>query len=156
MVRHLRRAAIAVGAAAASTLFLAMPAHAANPNGATHFTMPVAGASFTCGPVDLTGTGGTINFTFRQSPDGNHVTGTGAVIGGVLEGSDGNTYYVSGAFWFGGNATHNGSSFESTDTDHLVIRNPSGGILGMVSTVEHFSPTGGFSFDFGSCTDNNG
>jgi len=40
----------------------------------------------------------------------------------------------------------------STETDHFVIRNTTGGVYAKVQVVMHFSPNGNyFAFDRGSC-----
>ena len=64
-----------------------------------------------------------------------------------------NTYTLSGASWFGATAPDpEAMPTVSTETDHFVIRNTTGGVYAKVQVVMHFSPNGNyFAFDRGSC-----
>jgi hypothetical protein len=111
------------------------------------------GAVFTCaGGTTYTVTGGTLIFVLHESTDANggqHVTGTNAPTGVTLLGSDGLTYTLAGAAWFGGNLNANGAS-GFTDTEYFNIIAPGGGVVAKVSIVSHitFQPDGSVSVEF--------
>jgi hypothetical protein len=141
---------------------LAMPAAAmATPSQAPftgHETDSVVGDVFTCQSGDLTAQTGTITTVFHVNADNNglfHFTGTIVPSGVTLTDAAGNWYTVSGASWFGGtspDASGNSQPIVSTETDHFVIHNASGGVYAKVQFVGHLSPNGQmFFFDKGVC-----
>jgi len=112
---------------------------------------PAAGAVFTCGDATYTAVSGEVTFVFHLSEDaqgGVHVTGTIAPHNVRLLGSDGNTYVLGGAAWFGGNLNANGAT-EFTDTAYFRITGP-GGVVGIVAAVNHitFLPDGTVTVEF--------
>ncbi|SRR6266536_5420673 len=118
--------------------------------------IPVAGDAFHCTPVDLTITAGTIDSYVNGVVDAQGVTHvTGTIVPHNVTLTDGtNTYYISGAGWFGltGTDPDNGVITLATDTEHFVIRNADGRIYAKVQFVEHLSPNGSyFQFDTGAC-----
>lgn len=152
-----RRIAV-VGAGGLCALGLAVtPALAEGASTTTHTSFPAAGAAFTCGANTLTAVSGTVNQVFHLNQDAQgiyHVTGTITPNGVTLQDAAGNTYTVSGASWFGGKSTSpdGGDVIVSTDTEHFVIHNASGGVYAKVQITEHISPNGNvFDFDFGGC-----
>jgi hypothetical protein len=121
----------------------------------------VTGAVFTCADGSTyTVTSGTAVFLYHESTDaagGMHVTGTVAPTGVTLDHStDDLTYRLAGASWFGGNFGSAGGNF--TDTEHFVIRGPSGGPVANVSITAHFTMnaqgvvTVEFEKNTGTCT----
>ena len=130
-----------VGVAAFGALALAgsLPA-SASPGQAVR--TDVTGAVFAC--VDgsyYTATSGDAMFVNHESTDKNggfHITGTIAPRQVTLSFSgDSNTYYLSGAAWFGGNFGATGG--EMTDTEYFQIRSASGGTVDNVSVLMHFT-----------------
>jgi hypothetical protein len=150
---------VALGAVAAACAIgaLAGPANASATAFKDHETgIPVAGDVAHCTTVDLTITSGTIDSYVNGVVDAQgvvHVTGT--IVPHDVTLTDGtNTYYISGAAWFGltGTDPDNGVITLATDTEHFVIRNADGGIYAKVQFVEHLSPNGNyFQFDTGAC-----
>jgi 3-deoxy-D-manno-octulosonic-acid transferase len=55
----------------------------------------------------------------------------------ILLGSDGQTYRLAGAAWFGGTFGPSGGNF--TDTEFFSIVAPGGGVVAKVSIVAHFT-----------------
>jgi hypothetical protein len=147
----------AVSAACAIGVLAAAPANAAATAFKDHQTaVPVAGEVFHCTAVDLTVTGGTIDSYINGVQDAQgvlHVTGT--IVPHDVTLTDGtNSYYISGAGWFGltGTDPDNGVITVATDTEHFVIRAMDGGVYAKVQFVEHLSPNGGyFQLDTGAC-----
>jgi hypothetical protein len=150
---------VALGTASATCAIIALasPASAAATTFKDHETgIPVTGEVFHCTPVDLTITGGTIDSYINGVQDAQgvfHITGT--IVPHDVTLTDGtNAYYVSGAAWFGltGADPDNGVITVTTDTEHFVIRNVSGGVYAKVQFVEHLSPNGNyFQLDTGAC-----
>lgn len=154
----LRNAKLAGGAAAtacAAVALFAGPAQAAATGGTDHSSFPAAGAVFTCLGGNLTAQTGTVNEVMHFTIDNTgvfHFTGTIVPHGVTLTDTQGNTYVLSGASWFGGSATGPNTPTVFTDTEHFVIRRASGGVYAKVQIVDHTSPNGkNFTFDFGSC-----
>jgi hypothetical protein len=145
------RIAALTGAVACLGAF-ANPANAAAETFHEHDSFDPTGSVFACSPTDLTITGGTVRESLEGSLDAHgigHFTGT--IVPQNVTLTDGtNTYYLSGASWFG--ATGTDTPTVSTSTDHFVIRTASGGVYAKVSVVEHFSPNGSsFVKDTGAC-----
>jgi len=120
----------------------------------------VTGAQFTCPGITYTVVSGDAVFLMHESTDaagGFHITGTVAPSNVKLtSSSDGLTYHLSVASWFGGNVTAGGSQ-QFTDTEHFQLLGPSGGPVGTVSIVSHATvlPDGtvvvSFERDTGTC-----
>jgi len=148
----------AATAAAAALIGIAGPAHASATTFKQHDSFNPTGQVFDCSPTDLTVTGGTVTEMFEGAQDANgvfHFTGT--IVPHDVTLTDGtSTYTLSGASWFGATATQTddpeGMPTVSTETDHFVIRNASGGVYAKVQLVMHLSPNGdSFVFDRGQC-----
>jgi hypothetical protein len=131
--------------AAVVALMLALGAWLVAPATASTTTtvekVDVTGAVFTCeGGVTYTVVSGDAVFLIHESTDahgGTHVTGTVAPGNVILLGSDGQTYRLAGAAWFGGNFGPSGGNF--TDTEFFSIVAPGGGVVAKVSIVAHFT-----------------
>jgi hypothetical protein len=152
-------AVLAALAAIAVAMVVALPAGAAGNAGSTQVTtFDPTGAVFSCSNgTNYTVLGGTVKSVFHDSFDGaggEHVTGTISPTGVTLtDGTSGAIYRLAGASWFGGSFTAAGK-FVMSDTGHFNILGPSGGAVGQVSTVEHFSSGGtNFSMSFGQCSE---
>jgi len=141
---------------------LAMPAAAiatpSQPPFTGHETDSAVGDVFSCQPGDLTVQTGTITTVFHENADSNglfHFTGTVVPNGVTLTDAAGNWYTLSGATWFGGmspDPSGNSQPIVSTETDHFVIHNASGGVYAKVQVVGHLSPNGHtFFLDNGLC-----
>jgi hypothetical protein len=134
---------------------LAGPANASATTFKEHDSFDPTGSVFTCSPTDLTVTSGVVKESFEGVQDANgvfHFTGT--IVPQDVSLTDGtNTYLLSGSSWFGATATDpDGDPTVTTETDHFVIRNASGGVYAKVQVVMHQSPNGNFFvFDRGSC-----
>jgi hypothetical protein len=144
--------------AAAGAIALAGIAGPANASAMTfkqHDSFDPTGDVFVCTPTDLTVTGGIVNESFEGTQDATgavHFTGT--LVPHDVTLTDGtNTYTLSGSSWFGATAANpEAMPTVSTETDHFVIRNASGGVYAKVQVVMHSSPNGDyFIFDRGSC-----
>lgn len=152
---------VAMAAAAAACVFgaLASPASAAAQTFKDHESFDATGGVFTCTGGDLTITGGTVSQSIEGVEDGQgvfHITGT--IVPHNVTLTDGtNTYYLSGASWFGGKSLDpdGNLTIESTDTSHFVIRNASGGVYSKVQLVEHMNGDHSFSFNRGACMEPN-
>jgi hypothetical protein len=158
MKQYRNGAAIAMSAASAACVMgaLAGPASAAAQTFKDHASFNPTGDVFTCQGGDLTITGGTVSQSVEGVLDGqgvSHITGT--IVPHNVTMTDGaNTYTLSGAQWFGGKAVDPDGNLliVSTDTEHFVIRDASGGLYAKVQIVEHLSPNGtSFTFDRGAC-----
>jgi hypothetical protein len=136
---HTIRLAAVVALMLALGAWLVAPATAATTT--TVMKVDVTGAVFTCeGGVTYTVVSGDAVFLMHESTDANggtHVTGTVAPGNVILVGSDGQTYRLAGAAWFGGNFGPSGGNF--TDTEFFSIVAPGGGVVAKVSIVAHFT-----------------
>jgi hypothetical protein len=136
---HTIRLAAVVALMLALGAWLVAPATAATTT--TVMKVDVTGAVFTCeGGVTYTVVSGDAVFLMHESTDANggtHVTGTVAPGNVILVGSDGQTYRLAGAAWFGGNFGPSGGNF--TDTEFFSIVAPGGGVVAKVSMVAHFT-----------------
>jgi hypothetical protein len=158
----MKKGLIAVLAAIASiavALVVALPAGAAGNAGSTQVTtFDPTGATFPCtNGKTYTVTGGTVRSVFHDSFDGaggEHITGTISPTGVTLtDGTSSTVYRLAGASWFGGSFNPTTGKFVSTDTSFFNILGPSGGPVGKVAAVEHFSSGGtNFSMSFGQCS----
>ncbi len=147
--------AAAVGSLGALTLGMG-PAQAAAVTDTEHGGLSAAGAVFACQGGDLTAISGTVDQSVHTTIDGQgvfHITGTVVPHGVVLTDAAGNSYTLTGASWFGGKGAADESSIlVSTDTNHFVIHDVTGGVYAKVQFVEHMSPNGkSFTFDRGAC-----
>jgi hypothetical protein len=148
---HAIRLAAVVALMLALGAWLVAPATAATTT--TVEKVDVTGAVFTCeGGVTYTVVSGEAVFLIHQSTDANggfHITGTIAPSNVTLLGSDGQTYRLAGAAWFGGNATAAGG-FQFTDTEFFNIIDQSGGVVAKVSIVSHITvaPDGTVTVEF--------
>ena len=149
------RPLVCLPAAAVALIGLAGPAQASAMAFHEHDSLSVVGDVFACSPTDLTVTSGTIDEHFAGVQDANgvfHFTGT--IVPHDVTLTDGtNTYTLSGASWFGfTGADPDGMPTVSTETDHFVIHNATGGVYAKVQVVMHLSPNGtSFTFDRGQC-----
>jgi hypothetical protein len=149
------RPLVCLPAAAVALIGLAGPAQASAMAFHEHDSLSVVGDVFACSPTDLTVTSGTIDEHFAGVQDANgvfHFTGT--IVPHDVTLTDGtNTYTLSGASWFGfTGADPDGMPTVSTETDHFVIHNATGGVYAKVQVVMHLSPNGtSFDFDRGQC-----
>ena len=124
-----------------------------------HDSFPAAGSVFACGDTTITAQTGTVSEVFHENSDAAgmfHFTGTITVHGVTLTDEAGNEYTLSGATWFGGKGSDpegNLPPVVSTETDHFVLHDASGGVYAKVQMVGHVSPNGkSFFFDRGTCT----
>ena len=156
----MKKGLIAVLVAVASiavAMVVALPAGAAG-GGAQVTSFDPTGAVFSCSNgTNYTVTGGTVKSVFHDSLDaagGEHVTGTITPMGVTLTDGTSNTIFrLAGASWFGGSFNQTTGRFVTTDTSHFNILGPSGGPVGRVAAVEHFSSGGtNFSMTFGACS----
>jgi hypothetical protein len=147
----------AIRLAAVAALMLALGAWLVAPATAAPTTtdvqkLDVTGAVFTCeGGVTYTVVSGDAVFLIHESTDANggyHITGTIAPSNVTLLGSDGQTYRLAGAAWFGGNFSGSGGDF--TDTEFFNIIDQSGGVVAKVSIVSHITvaPDGTVTVEF--------
>jgi hypothetical protein len=149
------RPLVCLPAAAVALIGLAGPAQASAMAFHEHESISVVGDVFVCSPTNLEVTNGTIDEHFAGVQDANGIVHfTGTIVPHDVTLTDGtNTYTLSGASWFG--ATAPGPEAEptvSTETDHFVIHDASGGVFAKVQVVTHFSPNGtNFTFDRGQC-----
>jgi hypothetical protein len=146
---------VALGSLGALTLGMG-PAQAAASTETDHSSFPAAGAVFACQSGALTAVSGVVDQSIHTTIDGQgifHITGTIVPHGVTLTDAVGNIYTLSGASWFGGKGSADESSIlVSTDTNHFVIHDATGGVYAKVQFVEHLSPNGkSFSFDRGAC-----
>ncbi len=149
------RATLIAALTAFAAVVTATPSFAAASTDTSHFTLPAAGSTFACQGGDLVVTDGTIDITISTTVDGSgvfHLTGTIVPHDVVLADGSGNSFWLSGAQWFGGKAsTPDAEPVVSTETDHFVVHDPSGGIYSEVSAVTHVSPSSSFALDKGQC-----
>ena len=144
-------------ASIAVAMVVALPAGAAGA-GAQVTSFDPTGAVFSCSNgTNYTVTGGTVKSVFRDAFDASgteHVTGTISPVGVTLtDGTTSTVYRLAGASWFGGSFNQTTGRFVTTDTSHFNILGPSGGPVGRVAAVEHFSSGGtNFSMTFGACS----
>ena len=124
----------------------------------THDSFPAKGSTFVCGDTTLTAQTGTVSEVFHENSDSAgmfHFTGTITVHGVTLTDVAGNSYTLSGASWFGGKGSDPDGTLPpvvSTDTEHFVLHDASGGVYAKVQMVGHLSPNGTeFFFDRGTC-----
>jgi opacity protein-like surface antigen len=129
----------------------ASPASAAP---AQHFEDSVVGDVFVCASAEYTVTEGTLMSVFHEgsSKSGNtNFTGTLVPRHVVLEDEDGNQYSLAGAVWFGDTANAQQGTAQGTFTAHMNIVRRGGGVVDTVRQTGHFSSTGEFFLDNGSC-----
>jgi hypothetical protein len=129
----------------------ASPASAAP---AQHFEDDVTGDVFVCDTAVYTVTEGTLKSVFHEgtSKSGNtNFTGTLVPQHVVLEDEDGNTYSLAGAVWFGDTFNAQQGTAQGTFTAYLSILSQGGGVVDTVRQTGHFSSTGEFTLDHGSC-----
>ena len=146
-----RRAALVVLLVLAGLLAMitAQPASAAT----STEKVDVTGAVFTCeGGVTYEVVSGDAVFLMHESTDANngtHITGTIAPGNVLLVGSDGQTYRLAGAAWFGANFNAN-NGYQITDTEFFSIVTQGGGVVAKVSLLFHITatPDGTISVEF--------
>jgi len=149
------RPLVCLPAAAVALIGLAGPAQASATAFHEHDSMSVVGDVFVCSPTNLTVTGGTIDESFAGTLDANGISHfTGTIVPKDVTLTDGtNTYTLSGASWFGFKGSDpDGIPLVSTETDHFVIHDATGGVFAKVQVVMHLSPNGrSVDFDGGQC-----
>ena len=129
----------------------ASPASAAP---AQHFEDDVTGDVFVCASAVYTVTEGTLKSVFHEgtSKSGNiNFTGTLVPKNVLLEDEDGNQYSLSGAVWFGDTFNAQQGTAQGTFTAYMNIIRRGVGVVDSVRQTAHFSSTGEFSLDNGSC-----
>lgn len=138
-----RRAALVMLLLALAALLVAAPAASAASSTDVQ-KVDATGAVFECeGGVTYTVVSGDAVFLMHESTDANggyHVTGTVAPGNVILRGSDGQTYRLAGASWFGGNLNAN-NGFQFTDTEFFSIVTSGGGVVAKVSLLFHVTGT---------------
>ena len=138
--------ALVLAAAAAASPASAAPAQ--------HFEDSVVGDVFQCATTQYTVVEGTLVSVFHEgtSRSGNtNFTGTLVPQQVVLEDEDGNQYSLAGAVWFGDTSNAQQGSAQGTVTAYLNIVSPGGGVVDTVRLTGHFSTTGEFFLDRGTC-----
>lgn len=122
-------------------------------------TVPIAGASFTCGDTTLTATDGTITFDYHATTDADgttHDDGRGTPHHATLVGEHGYLYHLVGSFSFTDTYDSAGDIVLGTDSDQFTIVNDEGALFGRVGVLVHLDPDGTLrAVQFGTCTDNN-
>jgi len=126
-------------------------------------TLPIAGASFTCGGTTLTapdGTDGTITFDYHMTTaaDGSvRDNGRGTPHHATPQDPNGDLYRLVGAFSF--TDTYDpatGDVIAGTSSDQFTIVDAEGALFGRVGALMHLDRDGTLRFvQFGSCTDDN-
>ena len=148
-------------AAVATPLLAGLPSIATAADNANHAqTVPIAGASFTCGDTTLTAVDGTITFAYHltTAADGTlRDNGRGTPHHAVLSDPSGNLYRLVGGFAYTDTydpATE--ATIAGTVSDQFTILDAAGGLVGRVGVLEHLDRDGNIrDMQFGTCTDNN-
>lgn len=122
--------------------------------GATVQVLPAAGAVFTCqGGVTYTVVSGSIRIVTNEavSPSGNdNFTSTLTPQNITAVSSQGGTFSIVGADWFGASFNAQNSNFVMTGTAHFQILGPAGPVGSVVQTF-HISSNGTVTLDKGTC-----
>jgi hypothetical protein len=151
-VKHRPLRPVVVGVTLALALSLGVASGTAAP--AQHFEDSVVGDVFVCESATYTVIEGTLKSTFHEgsSKSGNtNFTGTLVPQNVVLEDENGEQFRVAGAVWFGDTSNAQQGSAQGTFTAYLNIVSQGGGVVDTVRQTGHFSSTGEFFLDHGSC-----
>jgi hypothetical protein len=135
-------------------VLVALVPSAASAAGATVQVQPATGAVFTCaGGVTYTIVSGSIRVVMNQttSASGNmSITGTIVPQGIVATSSQGGTFRIVGADWFGGSFNAQTGNLVQTATAHFQILGPNGPV-GSVQQTFHVSSNSTVTLDKGTC-----
>ena len=138
IARKMTKAGVSLGIAAAG-LGLAAGVASAAPGAVAD--VPAAGTPISCliggQPVSLLTTSGTLHMVNQMHQDANgnfHWTGTVSLQGVSASGSDGNTYSVVGASWYGGSGA-DPTTAPTRSTDEFNILGPSGKVASIHAEV---------------------
>jgi hypothetical protein len=135
-------------------VLVALIPSAASAAGATVQTAPAAGAVFTCaGGVTYTVVSGSIRIVMNEttSASGNmSITGTIVPQNVTAVSSQGGTFRIVGADWFGGSFNAQTGNMVQTATAHFQILGPTGPV-GTVLQTFHFSSNSTVTLDKGTC-----